>query len=209
MENIYELLRSTERESVIGADFNIDLIKTTWQHLILSYVTISVSRTILTDIKTNNIYIELWSTWFSQKKKKIIIWKLLWKLLFRPSCCVCFVSRDFQVQKCTIFAHYSYQYQHWVSITKLSYYVYMLALVEVYEKKVHWWSPIPTISPKQTITSHLKWTHLGTGIWKYGGVKPVNGIPTLPFWWLDPNPPLLMTGFQPSPFDNWTPSSNT
>ena len=70
VENIYELLRSTERESVIGADFNIDLIKTTWQHLILSYVTISVSRTILTDIKTNNIYIELWSTWFSQKKKK-------------------------------------------------------------------------------------------------------------------------------------------
>jgi len=150
VENIYELLRSTERESVIGADFNIDLIKPTWQHLILSYVTISVSRTILTDIKTNNIFIELWSTWFSQQKKIIII---IWKLLFRPSCCVCFVSRDFQVQKCTIFAHYSYQYQHWVSITKLSYYVYMLALVEVYEKKVHWWSPIPTISPKQA--NHL------------------------------------------------------
>ena len=48
-----------------------------------------------------------------------------------------------------------------------------------------WWTSIPRISTERRITSHLNWTH-----WTQkqprqeqtlGGVKPVNGIPTLAF----------------------------
>jgi len=59
----------------------------------------------------------------------------------------------------------------------------------------HWWSSIPAISTKRTITSYLKWTHWTpkeTTIYDIGnpcsglgqahkcsGVKSVNGIPLL------------------------------
>jgi hypothetical protein len=60
-----------------------------------------------------------------------------------------------------------------------------------------WWSSIPPMSTKQTITSHLNWTHwtqkrqwhdvgnpspdVGQAQ-KCGRVKSVNGIPTLASW---------------------------
>jgi hypothetical protein len=64
-----------------------------------------------------------------------------------------------------------------------------------------WWSSIPQILTKRTITSHLNWTYWSQKInktyvvvnprpslWQVqqcGCVKPVNGIPTLPSFQLD------------------------
>ena len=48
-----------------------------------------------------------------------------------------------------------------------------------------WWLTIPSISTKQTTTSHLNWLKKKPGLGqaqKYGRVKPVNGFPTFPFW---------------------------
>jgi hypothetical protein len=73
-----------------------------------------------------------------------------------------------------------------------------------YEKKVYkqWWSTIPSISTKQTVTSHLSSLNTkktttyddvnpGSDLGQAqtcGGVKQVNGILTLPSWF------LLITG---------------
>ena len=71
----------------------------------------------------------------------------------------------------------------------------------------HWWSSIPPISTKRTITSHFNWIYWTYNKWP----RHITSEVQVPAWDKHKNAVALkrLLGSQPSPLDNWISNDNT